>query len=216
MTLSANTMLQNRYAIVRMIAQGGMSTVYEAIDHRLNCTVALKHFTVGDDAPEKQLDSLRASFEREAFLLANLRHPALAAVSDHFAEGNEQYLVMQYIPGDDLATMLERNGGSLPFTEVMRWADWLLDALDYLHSQDPPIIHLDIKPQNLKLTPRGEVILLDLGMARRAVTQTKHLSDVLPSIRGYTTQYAPLEQMQGVHTDVRSDLYALAATLYHC
>src|SRR5262252_4844385 len=85
-------------------------------------------------------------------------------------------------------------------------------ALEYLHSQKPPIIHRDIKPQNLKLTPRGEVILLDFGLAKGIVT---HQSQVSQSIRGYTPNYASLEQIRGTGTDARSDIYSIGATMYH-
>ncbi|HXG65640.1 MAG TPA: bifunctional serine/threonine-protein kinase/formylglycine-generating enzyme family protein, partial [Blastocatellia bacterium] len=148
-----------------------------------------------------------------ARLLAGLRHAALPVVSDHFKEGDGQFLVMQYIPGDDLATMLERNGSPFPVEDVLKWADQLLDALDYLHSHEPPVIHRDIKPQNLKLTKRGEVILLDFGLAKGAPQVLSQVSKG-GSILGYTPHYAPLEQMQGVGTGPRSDLYSLAATLY--
>jgi serine/threonine protein kinase len=143
-----------------------------------------------------------------------MHHPALPRVSDHFAEGEGQFLVMQFIPGDDLSQMIARRQGPFPAEQVLTWGDQLLDALDYLHTQDPPIIHRDIKPQNLKLTGRGQIILLDFGLAKG---QGAGLSVVTTSasIYGYTPNYAPLEQIQGLGTDVRSDIYALGATLYH-
>jgi pectin methylesterase-like acyl-CoA thioesterase len=209
--LPPDTLLQGRYLIRRLIAQGGMGAVYEAVDQRLGNTVALKHILVGDTR-------MRKAFEREARLLAALRHPALPAVSDHFTESTNQFLVMQYIPGDDLGTMLDRKRDTFTTPEalprVLAWADMLLDALDYLHSHQPPIIHRDIKPQNLKLSPRGEPVLLDFGLAKGAINQT-HATTTGYSVRGYSTQYAPLEQIQGTGTEPRSDLYALAATLYH-
>src|SRR6185295_16273104 len=90
----------------------------------------------------------------------------------------------------------------------------LLDALDYLHTQDPQIIHRDIKPQNLKLTARGQIILLDFGLAKGQTSEISR-APTTASIFGYTPNYAPLEQIQGLGTDPRSDIYALAATLYH-
>ena len=99
-------------------------------------------------------------------LLAGMHHPALPRVSDHFAEGDGQFLVMQFIPGDDLAQMMAQKQGPFPPDQVLTWGDQLLDALDYLHTQDPPIIHRDIKPQNLKLTGRGQIILFDFGLAK--------------------------------------------------
>jgi serine/threonine protein kinase len=204
-------MLQGRYLIERLISQGGMGAVYQALDQRLGHTVALKHILVGESR-------MRKAFEREARLLAGLRHNALPVVSDHFTEGKDQFLVMQYIPGDDIGMLLERQNTIFTSREamfqVLAWADQLLDLLDYLHSHSPPIIHRDIKPQNLKITPRGELVLLDFGLAKGAIN-TKITSMTGLSLRAYTTQYAPLEQIQGTGTEARSDLYALGATLYH-
>ncbi|MCG8349868.1 MAG: protein kinase [Chloroflexales bacterium] len=206
MQLTPGHLLQNRYQIVTLIAQSGMGAVYQATDQRLGNTVALKQTLVRDP-------QLSAAFEREARLLANLNHPVLPVVSDHFTESNEQFLVMQYIPGDDLGALLPYQG-AFAQEQALEWGDSLLDALDYLHTQQPPIIHRDIKPQNLKLMPRGNIVLLDFGLAKGAVEPgPQPLVD--PSIAGYTPQYAPLEQIQGAGTDARSDLYSLAATLYH-
>jgi len=204
--LSDNTLLQGRYLIVEQIGRGGMGAVYKATDLRLRATVALKETLVGGEL-------LLKAFEREAQLLAGLRHPALPRVSDHFIEETGQFLVMEFIPGDDLATMLLKRGTPYPFGDVLRWGDQLLDALDYLHSRQPPVVHRDIKPQNMKLTDRGEIILLDFGLAKGAAMQTRVTGT--SSIFGYTPHYAPLEQIQGTGTDPRSDLYSLAATLYH-
>ncbi|HEY6233117.1 MAG TPA: protein kinase [Pyrinomonadaceae bacterium] len=205
--LAPETLLQNRYRIIRLLGQGGMGAVYEALDERLDTTVALKETLFADER-------LRKQFEREARLLARMHHPALPRVSDHFAEGEGQFLVMQFIPGDDLSQMMPRKQGPFPADQVLTWGDQLLDALDYLHTQDPQIIHRDIKPQNLKLTGRGQIILLDFGLAKG---QTGGVSVVTTSasIYGYTPNYAPLEQIQGLGTDARSDIYALGATLYH-
>ena len=205
--LTPDTVLQGRYRIIRQLGQGGMGAVYEAIDQRLDTTVALKETLFADER-------LRRQFEREARLLARLHHPALPRVSDHFSEDDGQFLVMQFIPGDDLSEMMTRKRGPFPYNQVLTWADQLLDALDYLHTQDPQIVHRDIKPQNLKLTSRGQIILLDFGLAKG---QTGEISRVTTtaSIFGYTPNYAPLEQIQGLGTDTRSDLYALGATLYH-
>ena len=205
--LTPETILQGRYRIVRQLGQGGMGAVYEAIDQRLDTTVALKETLFADER-------LRKQFEREARLLARLHHPALPRVSDHFSEGDGQFLVMQFIPGDDLSEMMTRKRGPFPVDQVATWADQLLDALDYLHTQDPQIVHRDIKPQNLKLTSRGQIILLDFGLAKGQAGEISRVT-TSASIFGYTPNYAPLEQIQGLGTDSRSDLYALAATIYH-
>jgi serine/threonine protein kinase len=205
--LAPDTVLQGRYRIVRQLGQGGMGAVYEATDERLDTVVALKETLFTDER-------LRKQFEREARLLARMHHPALPRVSDHFAEGDGQFLVMQFIAGDDLDQMMKDKQGPFPPDQVLNWGDQLLDALDYLHTQDPQIIHRDIKPQNLKITARGQIILLDFGLAKG---QSGGVSVVTTSasIFGYTPNYAPLEQIQGMGTDARSDIYSLSATLYH-
>ena len=205
--LTPETILQGRYRVIRQLGQGGMGAVYEAVDQRLDTIVALKETLFADER-------LRKQFEREARLLARLHHPALPRVSDHFSEGDGQFLVMQFIPGDDLSEMMNRKRGPFPADQVLTWADQLLDALDYLHTQDPQIVHRDIKPQNLKLTSRGQIILLDFGLAKGQAGDISRITTAA-SIFGYTPNYAPLEQIQGLGTDSRSDLYSLAATLYH-
>lgn len=205
--LTPDTVLQGRYRVLRQLGQGGMGAVFEAVDERLDTTVALKETFFADER-------LRKQFEREARLLARLHHPALPRVSDHFSEAEGQFLVMQYIGGEDLAEMIARRHGPFPEPQVLSWADQLLDALDYLHTQDPQIIHRDIKPQNLKLTSRGQIILLDFGLAKGQTSEVSRVT-TSASIFGYTPNYAPLEQVQGLGTDPRSDIYALSATLYH-
>ncbi|MGH9969201.1 MAG: protein kinase domain-containing protein [Pyrinomonadaceae bacterium] len=205
--LTPETILQGRYRIIRQLGQGGMGAVYEAVDARLDTTVALKETLFADER-------LRKQFEREARLLARMHHPALPRVSDHFSEGEGQFLVMQFITGDDLAEKITHRRGPFPADQVLTWADQLLDALDYLHTQDPQIIHRDIKPQNLKLTARGQIILLDFGLAKGQASEVSRVT-TSASIFGYTPNYAPLEQIQGLGTDARSDIYALGATLYH-
>src|SRR5258707_4986178 len=205
--LTEGTILQGRYRIVRQLGQGGMGAVHEVIDERLDTVVALKETFFVDE-------KLRKQFEREARLLARLHHQALPRVRDHFNEGDGQFLVMQYIAGDDLFEMLARRKAPFPQADVLLWADQLCDALDYLHTQDPQIIHRDIKPQNLKLTARGQIVLLDFGLAKGSGGQMSVVT-TSASIFGYTPNYAPLEQVQGLGTDPRSDIYALSATLFH-
>jgi hypothetical protein len=205
--LASGLVLQSRYRVIKQLGQGGMGAVYEAIDERLDTTIALKETLFADER-------LRRQFEREARLLARMHHPALPRVSDHFGEGDGQFLVMQYIAGDDLAQMMIDKRGAFPPDQVLTWGYQLLDALDYLHTQDPQIIHRDIKPQNLKLTARGQIILLDFGLAKGQTSEISR-APTTASIFGYTPNYAPLEQIQGLGTDPRSDIYALAATLYH-
>jgi ankyrin repeat protein/predicted Ser/Thr protein kinase len=204
--LGTGDVLQNRYRVKGPLGRGGMGAVYEATDLRLSRTVALKETLV-------ETDELRRAFEREARLLANLRHPALPKVLDHFEEGDGLFLVMEFIPGDDLGRMLEREGRPFPVPEVLGWAEQLLDALEYLHTLDPPVLHRDIKPANLKLVTRGQIVLLDFGLAKGSAGQMTRAGS--RSVLAYSPNYSPLEQIQGAGTDERSDLYSLGATLYH-
>lgn len=184
-----------------------MGAVYAAFDERLAVTVALKQTL-------QRTPALDRGFAREAHMLARLRHVALPLVSDYFADATGLFLVMQYIPGDDLATLLARQSTPFPVMTVERWADQLLDVLSYLHGQETAIIHRDIKPQNLKLTADGMLVLLDFGLAKDNRSNQDETASV-QSVFGYTPQYAPLEQIRGVPTDARSDLFAFAATCYH-
>jgi serine/threonine protein kinase len=209
--LAQNTLIQNRYLIVQLIGKGGMGEVYLAVDQRLGSAVALKRTRFAGD------EMLGNAFEREARVLARMRHPVLPKVSDHFGEGDEQFLVMEHISGDDLSKRLEAAQKPFPVSWVMFWADQLLDALAYLHSHEPPIIHRDIKPQNLKLTDENHIILLDFGLSKVSTGQTNigpNSTGSTGSVVGYTPHYAPMEQIRGIGTSPRSDLYSLSATLY--
>ncbi len=183
-----------------------MGEVYLATDTRLGNDVALKRTTVGDD------EHLAAAFEREARTLAGLRHRILPNVTDHFTENEEQFLVMDFIAGEDLSDRLKKSGKPFPLNWVLFWADQLLEALSYLHTNVPPIIHRDIKPQNLKLTADNQIVLLDFGLSKNSIGNTRVTTS--GSVVGYTPHYAPIEQIRGTGTSPRSDLYALSATLY--
>lgn len=198
--LAHDARLQDRYRIVRRLGEGGQGAVYEAYDERLKLRIALKQAFYSDDRA-------RLAFEREALLLARLKHDALPRVIDHFSEAAGQFLVMEFAPGDDLGEMLRKHRQPFPVSDVLAWGAQLLTVLEYLHGQQPPIIHRDIKPQNLKLDARGQIVLLDFGLAKDA--------DASTILRGYSRHYSPLEQMRGRGTDARSDFYAVGATLYH-
>jgi eukaryotic-like serine/threonine-protein kinase len=207
--LAPDTLIHNRYLIVHLIGKGGMGAVYKAIDQRLGNMVALKQTLTASER-------MNTAFEREARLLASLRHPALPKVIDFFFEGAGHFLVMEFFHGKNLEELLwDRRNTPFPLETVLEWADQLLDALDYLHGQIPPVIHRDIKLQNIKLTPENQIVLLDFGLAKGTSSSPSHHAHTTVSIFGYTPQYAPLEQIQGTGTDQRSDLYSLAATLYH-
>src|SRR6266446_508024 len=199
--LKAGAVLQSRYRIVRQLGKGGMGAVYEAIDQRLDATVALKETFSVDER-------LRRQFEQEARLLAQLHHPALPRVSDYFTEGDRAFLVMQFISGADLAEIISQQPGPFPKATVIAWADQLLDALIYLHTRDRQIIHRDIKPHNLKLTSNGRIALLDFGLAKAGATDASTTVSST-SIFGYTPRYSPLQQADEVYRAVGPEIGAI-------
>jgi eukaryotic-like serine/threonine-protein kinase len=204
MPLSTGQILHNRYRIVKLLGQGGFGAVYRAWDLNLNAPCALKESL--NTTPE----AVR-QFTLEARLLANLRHVNLPAVIDHFSvEGQGQYLVMDFIEGQDLQQMLQRSGGPLPEGQVLTWMLQVCDTLTYLHSQKPPVIHRDIKPANIKITPQGQVKLVDFGIAKQYYPSQKTTLGAL----AVTPGYSPPEQYGKGVTDARTDVYAVGATLY--
>lgn len=203
MELSPDTLLQKRYRIIRLLGKGGMGAVYLAMDISLEHEVAVK-------SNHNSLPESSDQFMREARLLAKLRHPSLPRVIDYFISSDIQYLVMDYIIGDDLASMLKAQPIQ-PLERVLSWALQLGDGLVYLHSQNPPIIHRDIKPANIKVTPTNEAILVDFGISKT----TDNSQATAAGAVGFTPGYAPPEQYGFQRTGPYSDQHALAATLYH-
>jgi serine/threonine protein kinase len=208
--LSPNTYLQNRYRIIRILGRGGMGHVYEAIDDTVQCIVAIKE-TVATS------ESLRRAFEREARLLANLKHAVLPRVTHYFFEEDRQYLVMDFIEGLNLMELLTLRHRPFTYEEVVPWVEELLKGLEYLHNRSEPIIHRDIKPANIKLSKEGQIYLLDFGLAKGTAGQMsiEQTANRGVSIFGYTEAYASPEQLYNSGTDPQSDLYSLGATLYH-
>jgi serine/threonine-protein kinase len=217
--LAPETVLRGRYNIIAPVGQGGMGAVYRADDLRLEGRVcAIKEIRPDPDATPEALAQSREQFQREASTLARLDHPNLPKVSDTFTEDGREYLVMDFVGGRDLRQLMEerrRRGRFLDEEDVLQWADQLCAALAYLHSQDPPVLHRDIKPANIKLTPEGLIKLVDFGLVKLLAADDSRTVTVLQG-RG-TVAYTPLEQYGGDtgHTDARSDVYSLGATLYH-
>jgi serine/threonine-protein kinase len=216
--LKTGEVLRGRYRIQERIGQGGMGNIYLADDLRLDGRkCALKEVEHDRNLPEKVLCEAREQFMREATVLARLDHPNLPKVSDFFSIGEKDYLVMDYVPGKDLRTvMLEAKSRNAFLSErdALDWAAQLADALAYLHSQSPPIVHRDIKPSNLKITPGGLLKLVDFGLVKVLAPD----EETITIIQGQgTVLYTPLEQYGGSesHTDIRSDIFAFGATLYH-
>jgi len=217
--LAPETVLRGRYKIIAPVGQGGMGAVYRAEDLRLEGRIcAVKEVRPDPDATPEALAQAQEQFRREAFTLARLDYPNLPKVSDTFSEGGREYLVMDFVDGPNLRHLMEekrRRGEFLDERRVLRWADQLCDALEYLHNQNPPVLHRDIKPANIKLTPGGLIKLVDFGLVKLLAADDSHTITILQG-RG-TLAYTPLEQYGGDtgHTDTRSDIYSLGATLYH-
>ena len=202
MPLSVNSRLNQRYKILEVIAVGGMGSIYKALDESLNIEVALKENLFSSTESTRQ-------FHYEAKILANLKHPNLPRVTDHFSIPNQgQYLVMDFIYGEDLKDRIEKKG-ILSEKEARLIGAAICDALSYLHSQEPQIIHRDIKPGNIKITPNGDVFLVDFGLAKQA----RPGQETTTGAQALTPGYAPPEQY-GQGTEARSDIYSLGATLY--
>jgi len=201
--LKPESLLHERYRIIRTLGKGGMGMVYLAEDSSLKRQVAVKeNFGMGEESA--------GQFLQEAHLLAALHHSNLPRVTDYFIESPYQYLVMDYLPGDDLQTLIEREGRQT-LERVLPWIEQLGDALTYMHSQNPPVTHRDIKPANIKLRADGTAVLVDFGIAKAAESAQKTAAGAM----GFTPGFAPPEQAGGGRTGPYSDQYALAATLYN-
>jgi serine/threonine protein kinase len=203
MTLERGTLLHKRYRIVEILGQGGMGSVYRAVDENLGVEVAVKDnlFTTEEYARQ---------FRLEAVILASLRHANLPRVTDHFVIGEQgQYLVMDYIEGEDLRQRMERQG-VLSEEDAILIGAAMCDALQYLHTRKPAIVHRDVKPGNVKITPEGHVYLVDFGLAK----MVRGNQATTTGARAMTPGYSPPEQYGTARTDPRSDIYSLGATLY--
>ena len=217
--LAPGTVLRSRYRVTELVGEGGMGAVYRAEDLLLEGRLcALKEIAPDLGADQPLITEARDQFYREASTLARLDHPNLPKVSDYFSDSGREYLVMDFVPGKDLRQLMEEalvQGKFLPEEQVLRWAEQLCDALEYLHALQPPVLHRDIKPGNIKLTPAGAIKLVDFGLVKLMAPDDNRTITVLQG-RG-TVQYTPLEQYGGDtgHTDARSDIYSLGGTLYH-
>jgi serine/threonine protein kinase len=202
MTLEKGYLLYGRYRIESVLGRGGMGSVYQALDENLGIQVAVKEnlFTTEEYARQ---------FRREATILASLRHANLPRVTDHFViAGQGQYLVMDFIDGEDLRSRIDK--GNLPSERLtVDWARQICDALHYLHNRQPPVVHRDIKPGNIRITSDGRAVLVDFGLARLMEGPT-----TTTGAKAMTPGYSPPEQYGASRTDSRTDIYALAATLY--
>jgi serine/threonine-protein kinase len=207
--LPANRLLQDRYLILKKLAQGGQSAVYLVADTLDNSAqYALKEMSESELSPAERKQAI-ADFQREADMLRLLNHPSLAKVYSTFVEDDKHYMVMEYVAGRNLEEVLAEAGKPLPEAQVVPWGIALCDVLAYLHQQVPPIIYRDLKPSNVIVQPDHTVKLIDFGIAR--FHQTGQSKD---TVCLGTDGYAPIEQYSG-KTEPGSDIYALGATLYH-
>ena len=203
MTLSAGFLLNNRYRILSILGQGGMGAIYRAVDDNLGISVAVKENLFLTDEYARQ-------FQREANILASLHHPNLPRVRDYFSIPSQgQYMVMDYIEGEDLRTRIDRIK-YIPEKEALLIALGILEALSYMHSREPAVVHRDVKPGNIRITPDGSVVLVDFGLAK--VMQGNQVTTT--GARAMTPGYSPPEQYGTGRTDPRTDIYSLGATLY--
>jgi serine/threonine protein kinase len=211
-TVSAlsNRLLKQRYRVMHIVGKGGMGTVYIGMDTLLgNRLVAIKEMSQNGLVMSERREAAR-HFQREAHLLASLQHPNLPGIYDHFQEGQRWYLVMSFIKGQTLTDYLEAKGGKLPVGEVLEIGITLCSVLDYLHSNDPPIIFRDLKPSNIMRTVEGHIYVIDFGIAR--FFKPGQAADT--AWQG-SSGYASPEQYGITQTTPRSDIYSLGATLYH-
>jgi serine/threonine protein kinase len=205
------TLLAGRYQLLKRIGQGGMGAVYKAADtHLNNRPVAIKEMSSTGLTPAR-LQEAEAAFEHEAHLLADLLHPNLPRIYEHFTENDRSYLVMDFIEGQTLEEYLEQKaGGPLPVDQVITWAEQLCDVLNYLHTRQPPIIFRDLKPANVMISESGHVYLIDFGIARFFKPGKQHDTVALGS-----PGYAAPEQYGKAQSTPRSDIYSLGALLHH-
>jgi eukaryotic-like serine/threonine-protein kinase len=208
--LSQGTVLENRYEVLRICGRGGMSTVYAARDlrfHHVERLCAVKEMHVA--APDDRTRVLRiANFEQEAAMLATLSHHAIPKIFDFFSDGGLVYLVLEFIDGENLESIIDDATEFFPEDTLVDWALQILEVLAYLHDHQPePIVFRDMKPSNIMLRPDGRLSLIDFGIARTFQPLQKG------TMIG-TEGYAPPEQYRGI-AEPRGDLYALGATLHH-
>ncbi|MCB0211056.1 MAG: protein kinase [Anaerolineae bacterium] len=203
MPLIENTILENRYRIEGLLSQGGMGAIYRAFDTNLKTPVAIKENFFQTAHSIQQ-------FQQEALILARLRHPSLPRVIHHFSFNRKQYLVMDFIAGEDLWEIIQKQGQPLDERQALTYMVQVCKAVSYLHRQAPPIIHRDIKPQNIKITPDNQAVLVDFGIAKVVETDSRTHTGA----QAFTPGFSPPEQYSGAGTTLRSDIYALGATLY--
>lgn len=207
-TIQPGHVFFNRYEIIKRVGGGGMGNVYQARDIRLsNRYCAIKEMIDLYSEPEEHERTLK-EFEREASLLATLRHPSIPMIYDYFMEEDKYYLVMEYVDGIDMNKYLKQLGDKLTEAKTIQIGISVCSVLHYLHTHKPPIIYRDLKPSNLMLTPRDHIVLVDFGIARFL---TANLTDITTI---GTMGFVPPEVYEEV-IEPASDIYSLGATLFY-
>lgn len=185
--LAQGTLLHDRYRIVEILGRGSRNTAYRAVDEKLGVDVVVKENLFKTDEDARQ-------FRLEAVILANLQHPNLPRGTDHFLIGDQvQYLVMDYIEGEDLNQRMER-AGTITDEEAILIGTAICDVLTYLHTRNPPIVHRNLQPGNIRITPDGHIFLTGFGLAK--------------------VLHGGQAAVREARTDARTDIYSLGATLY--
>lgn len=235
--LAANKVLRGRYRIIRQLGKSETSAVYKAFDSVRETNVALKeiHIDLNEVPTITEREILKREFANQAKNLAKIKHESLPQLRGYFSEIDRHYLVMELVEGDDAGELLAKNKDSIALSEAANWADQLLDTLDYLHTFAPPIVHGDVKPQNVMLTSRGKIKLVGFDIIAEDTNAKINASAANQQSSAATLRYSPLEQVLRVvdlssqkdrygdkiekilsrPIDARSDVYALGATLYH-
>ncbi|MCE1248444.1 MAG: protein kinase [Firmicutes bacterium] len=205
-SLSPQTIQKGRYLVIQKLGAGGMSRVYLARDTKMDCNVVVKEMFPPKNYPEKK-EYFLSKFKNEAKLLFRMRHPGIPRVTDYFAEGDNYYMVMEYIEGENMDIILKnRPDHKITADEFFGWMGRLLEIIQFLHNQDPPIYHRDIKPANFMLDSKGQVFLVDFGVAKAISLEEAHT-------RIGTIGYASPEHFTGKFVK-SSDLYSLAASFH--
>ncbi len=204
-------LLQNRYRVISQVGTGGFGVVYKAVDtQHTERLVAIKAINLSGLRPQAVIEATDA-FKREVLLLSHLSHPNLPRIYDHHTTPENCYLAMEFIEGETIEqTMGKAPEGRLPLSEVLDIGIQLCTVLDYLHSQQPPVIFRDLKPSNIMRTRRGHIYLIDFGIARHFKPGQAKDTAALGS-----PGYAAPEQYGRAQTTPRSDIYSLGALLHH-
>ena len=227
MPLPIGTILDGKFKIVQVLGEGGMGTVYKVeLVGRPGYYRAVKELLINLNTSAEERRSAIERFDKEIDLLFSLKHPHIPSFLLSFQERGNYYFVMEFVPGQSLDKMLEKNKGPLNEEDVIKWMMQVCEALSYIHSFNPPIILRDLKPGNVMVTPSGDVQLIDFGIARRfdpnKRTNTENLGTIsyaspehLGSLTSPGQRRSPQNPGKLVQTDARSDIYSLGATMYH-